>query len=137
MGTLRLRVEAEWFALDRLVHTLVSVPRRQLIDRIVYDESDPRWRKHVIDEVVLMEAPVVAHLADLHSLQVVIIAHKRVHVAVETLQVVDGRRVELDFDEVFRICYMEKERIGEYMLSLLISLILTANDKVNIVPIRK
>ena len=84
-----------------------------------------------------MEAPVVAHLADLHSLQVVIIAYKRVHVAVETLQVVDGRRVELDLNEVFRICYMENERIGEYMLSLLIYLILTANDKINIVPIRK
>ena len=47
----------------------------QLVDSIVDDEADPGRGKHVVHEVVLVEAPVVAHFADLVPLQVVVVVH--------------------------------------------------------------
>ena len=74
---------------------------------ITYDnESNPRWSKHVIDEVCLVEAPVVGDFADLETLEVVVAVDERVHVAVQALQVVDCCRVELHFNEILRVgCY--------------------------------
>ena len=53
---------------------------------------------------------IVTDFANLHALQVVIVADEGVHVAVQALQVVDRRRVELDLDEVFRVCYSKTSR---------------------------
>lgn len=87
-----------------------------MIHRVVDNESNPRWSKHVIDEVCLVEAPVVGDFADLETLEVVVAVDERVHVAVQALQVVDCCRVELHFNEILRV---------------------GANDEVDIVPVRK
>ena len=112
MRPLGNRVKAKGFTLDRLLDTIVGVPRDELIDRVIDYKSDPRWREHVIHEVVLVVAPIVTDFANLHALQVVIVADEGVHVAVQALQVVDRRRVELDLDEVFRVCYSKTRRHG-------------------------
>ncbi len=44
------------------------------------DKFDPGWAEHVVDEIVLVIAPVVAHFSDLEPLQVVVVVHECVHV---------------------------------------------------------
>lgn len=111
---LRNRVKAEWFTLDGLLYTIARVACRKLVDRVIDNESDPGRREHVIHEVVLMVAPIVADFADLHALQVVIVADEGVHVTVQALQVVDRRRVKLHLDEVFRVRYKSKNQEQRY-----------------------
>jgi len=73
-----------------------------------YDyKADPSGTEHIVDEVVLMEAPIITDFANLESLQIVIVVHECVHVGVQALQVVDTRRVKLNFNKVFRVGYKQ------------------------------
>ena len=48
----------------------------RLVGGITYDyKADPSRTEHIVDEVVLVEAPIIADFANLEPLQVVIVVH--------------------------------------------------------------
>ena len=67
-------IKSEGLSFDRLLHAFACITGNQLIHRVIYNKSNPRWSEHIIHEVVLMEAPIVTDFSDLDSLQVVIVA---------------------------------------------------------------
>lgn len=75
LGPFRHSIETHWFTFYGLVDTFVSNLSLELIDGVVNNQANPRRSKHVVHKIVLMEAPIVAHFADLVSLQIIVVIH--------------------------------------------------------------
>ena len=102
------------FSVDCFNDSLVALLGHLLVDHIVHRKFDPGRSEHVVNEAILVEAPVETHFAHLIPDQVVICVHKRIHVTVQSLQTVDCFNIEFNLNKVLRIC---------------------ADDEIHIVPI--